>query len=269
MSRELNYLLQSGGIMAAKVIVENLNGSEPTASRAPKNGSNGKSTARGPGSTSIVRKTTGPRTQLGKERSKHNAVKHGIFSKVVVLKGESQAEFDVLLNRLRNDCQPAGTLEELLVEKLAVLFWRQRRLLIAEGAEIRANSEFVEWDGRARQFREAVEILPRKSDGGLIRWVANPNIVQVFASRLKTLKEGIETGAFVPESGYALLDTLYGTDNKENWPYGISLSYGLWAGVTALSEEERKQRGLPSPQEAKEDLLAGLREVIESYSCYM
>ena len=29
----------------------------------------------------------GPRTPAGKERSKHNAVKHGIFSKVIVLKG--------------------------------------------------------------------------------------------------------------------------------------------------------------------------------------
>jgi len=34
----------------------------------------------------------GPRTAQGKYRSKHNALKHGIFSEVVVLKAESRDE---------------------------------------------------------------------------------------------------------------------------------------------------------------------------------
>jgi hypothetical protein len=38
-----------------------------------------------------TRKGTGPRTALGKERSKHNALKHGIFSKIVVLEGEPRS----------------------------------------------------------------------------------------------------------------------------------------------------------------------------------
>jgi len=39
----------------------------------------------------------------GKERSKHNAVKHGIFSNLPFLDGESKAQFDSLLNGLRED----------------------------------------------------------------------------------------------------------------------------------------------------------------------
>src|SRR5712692_1167171 len=142
------------GSTVAEIAGENLSSSEPTLSQTPKNRSNGEPTASGPGPTSLVRKATGPRTPQGKERSKHNAITHGIFSKVVVLKGEPQAEFNGLLNGLRNDLQPTGTLEELLVEKLAALFWRKRRLLIAEGAEIRASSEFVEWNGQERQRQE-------------------------------------------------------------------------------------------------------------------
>jgi hypothetical protein len=60
------------------------------------------------------RKGTGPRTELGKERSKHNARTHGIFSNVVVLESESRAEFDALLNGLRKDFQPVETLERTL-----------------------------------------------------------------------------------------------------------------------------------------------------------
>jgi hypothetical protein len=84
-------------------------------------------------STASAQKSGGPRTQQGKENSKLNATKHGIFSKVVVIEGESRAEFEDLLNGLRSYLQPEGMLEEILVEKLAALFWRQRRLIIADG----------------------------------------------------------------------------------------------------------------------------------------
>jgi hypothetical protein len=95
--------------------------------------------------TSVVRRATGPRTQQGKEKSKHNALKHGIFSRVVLLKGEPRAELESLLNGLRSDLEPEGTLEELLVDKLAVLVWRHRRLIIAEGEQTQKEKESLGW----------------------------------------------------------------------------------------------------------------------------
>lgn len=83
-------------------------------------------------SAPLTRSATGPRTAAGKERSKHNALTHGIFSKVAVLKDEPRAEFDSLLRGFRDSFQPVGAVEEVLVEQLAVLIWRRRRLLAAE-----------------------------------------------------------------------------------------------------------------------------------------
>jgi hypothetical protein len=137
--------LDAGGAIAAEIAGENLSSSEPTLSQAQKNRSSGEPTASGPGSTSLVRKATGPRTQQGKERSKHNAIKHGIFSKAVILKGESQADFDALRNALREDRQPEGAQEEIHVIMLAVLWWRLRRVWIAETAEIQSGAEFLQW----------------------------------------------------------------------------------------------------------------------------
>jgi hypothetical protein len=104
-------------------------------------------------STARAQKSGGPRTQQGKERSKHNASKFGILSKVVVLEGESRAEFAGLLNGLSNYFQPQGAFEEIQTEKLAALYWRQRRLIIAEGkADIGNGGDFLgltkppEWD---------------------------------------------------------------------------------------------------------------------------
>jgi hypothetical protein len=104
-----------------------------------------------------TRKGTGPRTALGgKERSKHNALKHGIFSKIVVLEGEPQSEFNALYRGLLQHFQPVGAFEKGFVEVLAITRWRQRRLLIAEGGEIRAAQEFRECDQWRRELVGAV-----------------------------------------------------------------------------------------------------------------
>jgi hypothetical protein len=107
--------------------------------------------------TPPVRRVTGPRTLQGKGRSKHNALKHGIFSKVVLLENESKVEFDSLLDGLREDFEPEGMIETVLVEKLAMLVWRHRRLLIAEDAEIQSDAKVLEWDRQTGQFDEAEE----------------------------------------------------------------------------------------------------------------
>src|SRR4051812_1210622 len=76
----------------------------------------------------LARGHTGPRTVQGKAKSSRNSIQHGIFSKAVLLPGESKVEFDALLSGLRDDFRPLGAFEDNLVEMLAVTRWRQRRL---------------------------------------------------------------------------------------------------------------------------------------------
>jgi|SRR5690348_10106831 len=83
-------------------------------------------------STVCVQRNGGPRTKQGKDISRLNALKYGIFSQAVVLKGEPRATFNFLLSGFRDDLKPEGTLEKLLVDKLAATVWRLRRLFILE-----------------------------------------------------------------------------------------------------------------------------------------
>jgi hypothetical protein len=85
---------------------------------------------------SSATRSTGPRTPTGKERRKLNATKHGIFSAAAVIKSESQEEFQSLQEGFRASLRPEGVLEDTLVEKLATLFWRYRRLLGSEVSEL-------------------------------------------------------------------------------------------------------------------------------------
>ena len=85
--------------------------------------------------------STGPKTEEGKSRSRRNALKHGILaSSLLVTQGdgkEDQAEFDELLDGLHRDLAPVGTLEKMLVEKIAVCWRRQKRALECEAGMVR------------------------------------------------------------------------------------------------------------------------------------
>ncbi len=91
-----------------------------------------------------AKKSTGPRSAEGKARVRLNAVKHGLRAEQVVVLGgptaEDPAEFDSLLSGMLHDCKPAGALERVLVERLAVSYWRLRRAYRFEARAIeRAN----------------------------------------------------------------------------------------------------------------------------------
>lgn len=72
----------------------------------------------------------------GYEPVRFNAMKHGILSKLAVLAHEDHAEFSDLLAELIDEHRPAGMTERYLVEELATIIWRKRRVLLAEGAKI-------------------------------------------------------------------------------------------------------------------------------------
>ena len=85
-------------------------------------------------------RSTGPRTPEGKNVVRWNALKHGLLARAVVVpagpRQEDAAEFRFLLEQLRHDRRPQGALEEILVEKIAVGYWRLRRLLHSETGEV-------------------------------------------------------------------------------------------------------------------------------------
>ena len=85
--------------------------------------------------------STGPRTEEGKSQSRRNALKHGVLATALLITegegAEDPVEFDELLGGLRRDLAPVGALEEMLIEKIAVCWWRQKRALRCEAGLVR------------------------------------------------------------------------------------------------------------------------------------
>lgn len=75
-------------------------------------------------------------TNAGYASVRYNAVKHGILSELTVLPHENAGEYADLLEALIEEHLPTGMTERSLVEELASVIWRKRRVLMAEGAEI-------------------------------------------------------------------------------------------------------------------------------------
>ena len=73
-------------------------------------------------------KSTGPRTQVGRDVVRLNALKHGLLSQEVLLPGEDGEALRELEEGLRAGLQPVGELENLLVEQVIAAYWRLRRL---------------------------------------------------------------------------------------------------------------------------------------------
>ncbi|MGD1042792.1 MAG: hypothetical protein ABR913_06960 [Sedimentisphaerales bacterium] len=73
----------------------------------------------------------GVKTPEGKEIVKYNALKHGLLAKEIFIPvgdgAENPEEFNALIEDLSTQFKPVGVLEEILVEKIAVAYWRLRR----------------------------------------------------------------------------------------------------------------------------------------------
>ena len=76
-------------------------------------------------------KSTGPNTAEGKTLAARNSLRHGLLAKEVVITqgegAEDQEQFNALIADLVAQFNPAGPLEEILIEKIAGSYWRMRR----------------------------------------------------------------------------------------------------------------------------------------------
>jgi hypothetical protein len=68
------------------------------------------------------------------EATRFNALRHGVLSRYTVLPWEDGSEYRVLLEALVAEHTPRGPTEEHLVEELACVIWRKRRLRLGESA---------------------------------------------------------------------------------------------------------------------------------------
>ena len=79
-----------------------------------------------------AKKSTGPLTDVGKAAVALNGIRHGLLSRHVLIKGESEADLVGFGKRLRGQLAPVGELELLFADRIVSSAWRLRRVLNVE-----------------------------------------------------------------------------------------------------------------------------------------
>jgi len=97
-----------------------------------------------------AKKSTGPSTPEGKAAVRYNALKHGILARAVIPEPlaayDSQDDFDGLLRDLAETFAPTDRVQEMLVQQVAITYWRLARLYRVEGAEIARRRDSTQSD---------------------------------------------------------------------------------------------------------------------------
>jgi hypothetical protein len=93
-----------------------------------------------------------------KDRSK-NALKHGVFSRELILPGESRKEYELLLLGLEQEYSPSGPSEIYLVNQLASLLWRERRLQVYGQAKLEKRVRAIENNNEVTYWERVLKSL--------------------------------------------------------------------------------------------------------------
>lgn len=89
-------------------------------------------------------KSTGPKTDEGKQKSAQNARKHGLYAEQFLLDVEDQESYELHQAQLVDDYAPQTATELILIEQLAQSYFLSRRALtalaeISNGREVSGN----------------------------------------------------------------------------------------------------------------------------------
>lgn len=114
-----------------------------------------------------AQKSTGPRTERGKNCSRTNAIKHGCYAELAMEGLKHVRGFEKiqqLLDALREQYPPRTALDALRLETVTLDVWRRARAVQAEIA-ITANPQalYNDWVNNVVRFTSAVDRMTAKS----------------------------------------------------------------------------------------------------------
>jgi hypothetical protein len=100
-----------------------------------------------------ARKSTGPTTEEGKQRSRCNAVRHGLTAETVASTLEDAEDYKAFEASITADYDAPSTVERELVLRLASVLWRLRRATTIETGLFEIQAEHLRGHKRPNKIR--------------------------------------------------------------------------------------------------------------------
>lgn len=103
-------------------------------------------------------KSTGPKTENGKQRASRNAVRHGLTAETVIKLLEDPDDYQAFELAVTADYEAETAVERELVLRLASLLWRLRRATAIETGLLQRQGENLLKRSRTQQLGQADDI---------------------------------------------------------------------------------------------------------------
>lgn len=190
----------------------------------------------------------GPVTPEGKIVSSANSTKHGLLARnAIVLPTEDPSALDQLRENMRAQLQPAGELEEALVERMVVALWKLQRLGVLETGVLTSEyCELMEKQANERASSYAIRkggMVPEISDDELygkseILDQENYDREMRQADKFKSLRQSQG-----PTLGLAFVRTINGADalSKLN-RYHVTIERSFYLALHELQRVQAARR---------------------------
>ena len=196
-------------------------------------------------------RSTGPRTQDGRNRSRLNALDHGCRANILVLPTEDFGQYEQEANAWKLSWQPRNPVEEFLVDRIVNLSWQAKRIDRAQTARLATRVHRREVDAADRQQETVIDLGQR-----LFQDSCGPQALLLGRTMAESIPDGdtpSNSNDSVDEDHPALLiNQLQGTGAGCQW------LLDQWAVLRALLE-----RGVPwlAPDKLKAVRLLGQRPI--------
>ncbi len=142
-------------------------------------------------------KSAGPITQEGKERSRCNAVRHGLTAETVIGALEDAEDYKAFEAAIIADYDAQSAVERELVLRLASALWRLRRATAMETGLLEIEADHLTVAGTVSHLvplsRDAIYTLfkssNRKNDDGTAAAVSAKTVTTAISPRLQSQEE--------------------------------------------------------------------------------
>ena len=156
-----------------------------------------------------ARKSTGPVTEAGKQRSRCNAVRHGLTAETVIGALEDAEDYKAFEAAIIADYDAQSAVERELVLRLASLLWRLRRATTMETGLFEIQADHLHELRQSRQFqpspREMIYAISGQTDSLVDDHKSAPGAVNINGSQPPPPGSGFKSIAQAPDHAQCFL----------------------------------------------------------------
>ncbi len=138
------------------------------------------------------KKSPGPTTNVGKQRSKRNATKHGVLAVELVVDEQDKLEFETLRSDLRDQLAPATPLQNIGFERILGSIWRSKLAVRLDAKRLKVTfDQFEQRQNLPQKDAPPENILPTQWYG------ASGADLRTAIQLLSRLRQDVESNGWI------------------------------------------------------------------------